>query len=178
MKKLIFKIVFKFGIIIAVLMSVPYFMMGGRLPPWVTSLIPSMGSATPKEAKLPKNITSVTTDKEVTYYKWVDANGQTHFGSTPPIGQQAEQKKLRPDTNLVQAVKVPEPESDEDGGPDVVSLGGGRKPGGSDKDGGGSDEPFNPYTPDGLQKMFDGARDAAKTMDQRNRELGRITGAE
>ena len=169
MKKLLFKIVFKFGIIIAVLLSVPYFMMGGRLPDWATGLM----SSQPAKPALPSNISSVVTDKEVTYYRWVDENGQTHFSNTRPTGQQAEQKTLRPNTNVVQAVKVPV-EEEESGGPSVFSLGSSKD--GKSKD--GDDETFNPYSPEGVQKLMDKAQDAAKMMDTRNKQLGKITGSE
>lgn len=166
MKKLLFKVAFKFGIIVAVLMSVPYFMMGGGLPDWASSLI----SSAPEEAPLPKNINSVVTDEEVSYYTWVDKYGQTHFSSTPPEGQVAELKKLRPDTNIVQAVKVPEKEEEKGGG--MFSLGSGKD--GTSRD--GEDEAFNPYSPEGVQKMVEQAKNAAAQMEKRNAELGKITG--
>lgn len=168
MKKLLFKVVFKFGIIIAVLMSVPYFMMGGRLPDWV----PGLTASKPDKPALPENITSVVTDQEVTYYRWTDENGQTHFSSTPPTGLQAEQHTLRPDTNIVQAVKVPEPEETSDG-PTIFSLGSGKD--GTSKE--GDDEAFNPYSPEGVQKLMDKARDAGEMMENRNRQLKNITGS-
>jgi hypothetical protein len=168
MKKLLFKIVFKFGIIIAVLMSVPYFMMGGKLPNWATGLVSSKSKA----PDLPKNITNVVTDKEVTYYQWVDEKGQTHYSSTPPPSRKAEMKKLRPDTNVVQAVKIPEDEEESSGG-NVLSLGGGKK----DKES-GEDEMFNPYSPEGVQKLINQAQEAASMMEKRNKALGRVTGAE
>ncbi len=167
MKKLLLKVIFKFGIIIAVLMSVPYFMMGGKPPAWLTGLI-SFKSEAPA---LPKNLTSVVTDKEVTYYQWVDENGQVHYSNAKPTGQAAEMKKLSPDTNVVQAVKVPEKAEDSSAG-GVLSLGGGKK------EKSGEDEPFNPYSPEGVKKLIEQAQDAAKMMEKRNKELGRITGTE
>jgi hypothetical protein len=168
MKKLLFKVIFKFGIIIAVLMSVPYFMMGGTLPDWAAGLF----SSEPDKPALPENLSSVVTDQEVTYYQWVDEQGQTHYSSTPPIGLAAEQKKLRPDTNLLQAVKVPQEEEASDG-PQIFSLGS-SKDGKSKKE--GDEEAFNPYSPEGVQKLMDKAQDAKKLMENHNRQLGKITG--
>ena len=168
MKKLLFKIVFKFGIIIAVLMSVPYFMMGGKLPGWASGLLSSA-----KESAGPMNISNAVTDKEVTYYQWVDEQGQTHYSNTPPTGLDAAQKKLSPNTNVVQAIKVPDEEEESAGG-SVLSLG-------SSKDGkseDGEDGAFNPYSPEGVQKLIKHAQDAASAMEKRNSELGKITGAE
>ena len=111
----------------------------------------------------------MVTDKEVTYYQWVDKQGQTHYSNTPPTDQVAEQKKLRPDTNVVQAVKVPEEEEDKGGG--ILTLGGSKN--GKSK---GDDEAFNPYSPEGVQKLIEKAQDAAAMMDARNKELGKVTG--
>ena len=169
MKKLLFKLIFKFGIIIAVLMSVPYFMMGGKLPDWAAGLF----SQQPAKPALPENISSVVTDKEVTYYQWVDEHGQTHYSSTPPVGQSAEQKKLRPDTNIVQAVKLPEEEEDSGIG-QILSLGSGKDGKSGDKK--GNDDVFNPYSPEGVQKLIENAQTAAKMMEQQNKQLGKITG--
>ena len=175
MKKLIFKIVFKFGIIIAVLMSVPYFMMGGRLPDWAISLIPFNTD----KPDLPSNISSAVTDQEVTYYQWVDEHGQTHYSNTPPAGMAAEQKMLRPDTNIVQAIKVPEPEESSQEGGRVFSLGssGKSKSGKDDKSGGGEGESLNPYSPDGIKNLVEQAQNAAKAMDNHNKQLGKLSGS-
>ena len=173
MKKLIFKVVFKFGIIIAVLLAVPYFMMGGQLPPWAASWLPSMTSSE-KPASVPKNLTNAVTDEKVTYYRWVDAQGQVHFSSQAPTGEQVEKKTLMPNTNVVQATKIPEPEEEVTVGGRVVTL---TKKGGKGGSGSGEDEAFNPYSPEGVQKMFENAQDAAKMMDTRNKELGKITGS-
>jgi len=169
MKKLLFKVIFKFGIIVAVLMSVPYFMMGGKLPDWAAGLF----SQEPARPALPENISSVVTDKEVTYYQWVDEHGQTHYSSTPPVGMAAEQKKLRPDTNVVQAVKLPEKE-EESGGGQIFSLGSSKDGKSGDKK--GDDEAFNPYSPEGVQKLIENAQSAAKMLEQHNKQLGKATG--
>ena len=168
MKKLLFKVFFKFGIIIAVLMAVPYIMMGGGkdLPGFLGGLF---SGSSKQQPATPKNITSVVTDKEVSYYQWVDENGQTHFSSTPPVGMQVEKKQLRPNTNVVQAVKVPQDEEDSQSAT-VFSLGGGK----DSKDGKGEDEAYNPYSPEGVQKIIDQAQQAAKMMESRNQELQKI----
>lgn len=166
MKKLLIKVAFKFGIILAVLLSVPYFMMGGSLPDWAAGLLKSQ----PAKPALPENIAPVVTDQEVNYYTWVDEHGQTHYSSTPPEDRSAEMKTLRPDTNIVQAVKVPKQEDESGGG--LFSLGSGK----DGKSADGDDEAFNPYSPEGVKKMVEKAQEAKAQLEKRNAELGKIVG--
>jgi len=44
---------------------------------------------------------------KTTVYKWVDENGNTQFGSTPPPGVNATAKTYNNNANLMSAVKVP-----------------------------------------------------------------------
>lgn len=61
------------------------------------------------KAQAPKNLTSVVTDKRVQVYKWRDEHGVMQFSNVPPAtDRDAEQVVLDPNSNLVQAVKVPE----------------------------------------------------------------------
>lgn len=59
------------------------------------------------EAKAPKNITNVTTDEKVQFYRWRDAHGVMQFSNTRPLAGGAEKIELKPNENVVQAVKVP-----------------------------------------------------------------------
>lgn len=166
MKKLLFKAI----LLVAVLLALPYYLLGGgNMPGFLKNIMPEK---TATEAKLPKNISNVVTDKEVTYYKWVDDQGHTHFSNTPPTGQQAEKKTLRPDTNIVKAVKVPEKEEESGGG--LFNLGN------SDKKKGDDDvDPTkleNPYSPEGISNLMKKAEKAKEMMNARNKELGKIVG--
>lgn len=89
-------------------------------------------------AKAPKNITSVTTDKKVQVYRWRDEHGVMQFTNTPPPdSRQAEVVELRPDTNLVKAIDVPEEQpEDKRSGPRVMTTG-------------------SPYTPEGMKDLLD-----------------------
>jgi hypothetical protein len=81
---------------------------------------------------------------------------------------------LRPDTNVVQAVKVPEEEEEGPSGGGILSLGSGSKDGSKDgEDGGGA---FNPYSPEGVQKLIDQAQGAATNMEKRNKQLEKFVG--
>jgi hypothetical protein len=89
-------------------------------------------------AKAPKNITSVTTDKKVQVYRWRDEHGVMQFTNTPPPdSRQAEIVELRPDTNLVKAIEVPEQQEEtKRSRPKVMTTG-------------------SPYTPDGVKDLLD-----------------------
>ena len=91
-----------------------------------------------EQAKTPKNLTNVTTDKKVQVYKWRDEHGVMQFTNTPPPEtRQAETVELVPDTNVVKAVKVVAQEADtKSRGPKVMSTGG-------------------PYTPAGVKELLD-----------------------
>jgi len=165
MKKLLFKMTF----VVVVMMAVPYFIMGGGKMPAFLDGIFDQGEKSPK---LPENVSSVVTDKDVTVYKWVDDQGRTHFGGVKPMNQKSEAKHLRSDANVMQAVKIPEAEEEENrsfGG--LISLGQkdknrkGKK-GGAD----GKIEPYqmeNPYTPEGMQNLLEGAQNVDGLLKQR-----------
>lgn len=156
MKKLIFKVFFKFGIIIGVLMAVPYYFYGGaEMPDFIKNL--GFGSGEPS-SKLPENISNVVTDKEVTVYQWVDENGVKHFGGTPPVGIVAEEKQLRPDQNIIQALKIPEEEEQEEkaSGPKVTNI------------------LKKAYTKEGVENLIDDAKGVQDMLDKRFEEQQKV----
>jgi hypothetical protein len=59
------------------------------------------------KAKAPKNLTSVSTDEKVQVYRWRDENGVMQYSSTPPESANAEQIELNPNSNVIEASKVP-----------------------------------------------------------------------
>lgn len=170
MKKLFIKLI----IVAIVLMAVPYYFLGGSLP--LPGFIQGMFSGS-SASKKPLTATSVTTDRDVTVYKWVDENGHTHFGEKPPVGEVAETMELKTDSNIMQATKIPEQEQEqEDFGGRVISLGkssGSKSKSGSDSDTEGDESEFefeNPYTPEGLQNLIENAQNVGKMMDQRQKQ--------
>jgi len=110
-------------------------------------------SGSDEHAKLPKNLTSVTTDEKVQVYKWRDQYGVMPFTNTPPPQtQQAELVVLTPDTNIVKAVEVPEEEPEQKrSGPAVMKTG-------------------NPYTPGGMKDLLDTTSSLATDMNQKQLE--------
>ena len=167
MKKLLFKLM----VVVIVLLAVPYYFLGGSLPlPGFLQGIFS-GSA---ESNKQISATSVRTDRDVTVYKCVDEKGHTHFSEKPPVGKAAQTIELKTNTNLMQAVKVPESEQAEQAsGAKVFSLG---KSFDSRSDSDLNSDPDdevsdggleNPYTPEGVQKLIENAQNVSKMMDQR-----------
>lgn len=106
--------------------------------------------------KAPKNIKAVVTDKKVEIYKWVDEHGVTQFSNTPPFeGGESEKIVLSPDTNVIDAIKIPEKEQKEAGGPTVFSL-------------------ASPYSPGGMKKMIDDSQDIKEKLNQRQAEQDKM----
>lgn len=138
-------------VVLCVLAVVPMFLFGDK------NLLAMFGLGPKDElselrAKAPKNFTSVTTDKKVTVYKWRDENGVLQFSSTPPPeGGPADTVELRPDTNLVKALKVPEEEPEKKSGPVVMST-------------------RSPYTPGGMKDMIDTTSNLKDTLNQQQLE--------
>ncbi len=88
------------------------------------------------------------------FYKWRDAEGNVHFTTVPPAdGVDYTVKEFDPDTNLIQAVKIPDPEptlekpttgevSSEDGQPKI-------------------------YDADQIKKLFEDTENIEKLLQQR-----------
>jgi len=114
-------------------------------------------TAADDEPKLPKNITNVTTDKKVQVYKWRDENGVMQFTNTPPPeAREAELVELRPDTNIVKAIEVPEEEpARERSGPSVTTLG-------------------NPYTPGGMKDLLETTSSLSEDLNQKHMEQQKL----
>ncbi len=103
------------------------------------------------KAKAPKNLTSVVSDEKVQVYKWRDKNGVMQFSNTPPPSDKgAEQVELDPNSNLMQAVKVPE-EKEEPA--EVANV---EKP--------------NPYSVKGMKKVMDDAKGVEQLLQQRHED--------
>lgn len=100
-------------------------------------------------AKLPENVKAVVTDRRVEVYTWFDEHGVKQFSNTPPPdGGESEKIVLSPDTNVIDAIKIPEEETEVASGSKVYSIG-------------------NPYTPGGMKKVIDDTMDARESLDQR-----------
>jgi hypothetical protein len=102
------------------------------------------------KAKAPKNLSNVVTDEKVQVYKWRDEHGVMQFSNTPPpTVSHAEQIVLDPNSNLMQAVKVPEKESPDE----VVKA-----------------EAPNPYSMKGMKKAMDEAKGVEEMLQKRHEE--------
>jgi hypothetical protein len=135
-------------IVLCVLAIIPMFLLGDN------SVLARFGldvfSGSDEHAKVPKNLTSVTTDEKVQVYKWRDQYGVMQFTNTPPPQtQQAELVVLTPDTNIVKAVEVPEEEPEQKRSRPAVMMTG------------------NPYTPGGMKDLLDTTSSLATDMNQK-----------
>ena len=116
--------------------------------------------STPDLPKLPdlggKNDSASVNDNNV-IYKWTDAEGRVQFSSSPPPeGIEFTAKGYDPNTNLIQAVKIPTEEvelkSEETGsGKDVTSL----------------DDISDVYSPEKIEKLFNDAKNIEKLLNDR-----------
>ncbi len=103
------------------------------------------------KAKAPKNLSSVVTDEKVQVYKWRDENGVMQFSNVPPsTDHNVEEGVLDPNSNLMQAVKVPE-EAPEKEAPQ----------------GAGQTKLPNPYSVKGVKKVMDDVRGVEELLKQR-----------
>lgn len=103
------------------------------------------------KAKAPKNLTNVVSDEKVQVYKWRDENGVMQFSNTPPpTGSGAEQVELDPNSNLMQAVKVPE-EKEEPA--EMAKV-----------------ESPSPYSVKGMKKAVDDAKGIEQLLQQRHED--------
>lgn len=167
MKKLLFKV----SLVAGLMLLVPYYLLGGGTMPGFLQDMFKSG----KEVVAPMtNMTSVSTDKEVTLYKCTNDQGHIEFSQSPCLGEGVT-IHLKPNVNVVQRTKIPEEEEAESEGGNVITLGNSgddnkKKEDAKDKKE-GELELGNPYDPDNIQKLVKDAQNVGKLMDQRNQQL-------
>ncbi len=142
--------IFSMMITLGIMLAVPLIYMGKLDPMGLFDSGFSMGSSelSKLKAKAPKNLSNVVTDEKVQIYKWRDEKGIMQFSNTPPpTGGNAERVELDPNSNLMQAVKVPEKEEEKE----VVQT-----------------KPPNPYSPSGMQKTMEDVRGVEDMLNKRH----------
>ena len=106
--------------------------------------------------KAPKNIKAVVTDKKVEVYKWTDEHGIMQFSSIPPQeGYTSEMMVLSPNTNVLDAVKIPEKEKPAELKQQVFNVG-------------------SAYTPSGMKKMVDDSSELQEKLNQRQADQDKM----
>ena len=104
------------------------------------------------KASAPKNLSSVVTDEKVEVYKWRDENGVMQFSNTPPpTDSRAEKVVLDPNSNLMQAVKVPVKEEPEEKKVEQTQA-------------------PSPYSPKTMKKVMDDVKNVENMMQQRQQQ--------
>ncbi len=142
--------IFSMLIILGVVSVMPMIYMGKFDPLSFFESGFSMGGSefSKLKAKAPKNLSNAVTDEKVQVYKWRDENGVMQFSNTPPpTGGAAEQVVLDPNSNLMQAVKVP---AEEEVKQEVEA----KSP--------------SPYSVKGMKKVVDDARGVEELLQQRH----------
>lgn len=112
------------------------------------------------QEKTPKNVQAVVTDREVVVYKWLDVYGVMQFSSIPPTpadGIEAEMMVLSPNTNVMDALKIPKEEDKAEQKPNIISLG-------------------SPYSPEGMKGMIDDSMQLQEQMTQQQAEQEKMMG--
>ncbi len=152
--KFFFKLLLKAGITLGVMfIGYKYILMGGE-----GFQIPGMGNVTSTAQKGITGLGNAVVDKEVTVYQWVDAQGTTHYGSTPPTGQgNYETKAIHTSTNLMSAHKSAEKEEEEESPyKSRISRVG------------------SVYSPEGVKKLMEDAKNTSKLLEERAAEQERM----
>ena len=143
------KLLLKAGITLGVMfIGYKYILTGG-----IGFQIPGMQGAASKAEKGLSELGNAVVDKEVTVYQWVDAQGQTHYGSTPPTGQgNYEKKAIHTSTNVMNAQKIAEEEEQEETQKSRVSKVG------------------SVYSPEGVKDLMEDAKNTSKLLEERAAE--------
>ena len=141
-------------IVMTLLIAIPVFLLGDG--DFAKNFNFGTGSAGDEiedlQEKAPKNVQAVVTDKKIEIYKWVDEYGVMQFSNTPPFGgDKFEKMVLSPDTNIMDAIKIPEKEEEAEAEQQIFSVG-------------------NPYSPDGMKKMIDDSENIKENLNLRQAE--------
>jgi len=106
------------------------------------------------KASAPKSLSSVVTDEKVEVYKWRDKNGVMQFSNMPPPTEsKAEKVILDPNSNLMQAVKIPVKEEPKE--KEVVQT---------------QTQAPSPYSPKAMKKIMKDVKNVENLMQQRQEQ--------
>ena len=110
------------------------------------------------DAKMSAPLDEDLSGKDI-FYKWYDSDGSIQFTSEPPPeGIEYTLKGFDPDTNLIQAVKVPSEESGSDESTPAQSK---------------SSDPEDigiPYSQESIKKLFEDTDNIEKLLKQRSQD--------
>jgi len=151
--KFFVKLLLKAGITLGVMfIGYKYILTGG-----IGFEIPGMQGVGSKAEKGLSELGNAVVDKEVTVYQWVDAQGQTHYGSTPPTGQgNYEKKAIHTSANVMSAHKIAEEEEEEETQKSRFSRVG------------------KVYSPEGVKDLMEEAKDTSKLLEERAAEQEKL----
>ncbi len=146
--------IFKMLLVLGIMLAIPLIYMG-RFEPMAfldSGLSTGRSGFDELKGKTPKNLSNAITDEKVQVYKWRDKNGVMQFSNMPPAdGGNAQQVTLDPNSNLIQAVKIPEKETESE-----VKV--------------EKKKSLNPYSVNGAKKVIDDAMAVEDMMNQRHEQ--------
>ena len=97
-----------------------------------------------------------------TFYKWYDDEGNVQFTTEPPPdGVEYTVKEFDPDTNVIQAVEVPDKEPQ----PEISDIRIDNQVAGQSPD-----EDLNPYSKERIEKLMEDTKNIEKLLNQRVRD--------
>ncbi len=151
--KFFFKLLIKAGVTLGIVFFGYKFILSGdsgfKLP-WVSDVAD-------EASKGINELGNAIVKKDVTVYQWVDANGITQFGGTPPTGQgEYNKKQIRASTNVMQAFQSPSKEAEEPKQKSRVARVG------------------SVYSPEGVKNMMDDAGNVTEQMNERMAEQEKL----
>lgn len=136
------------------------YLMTGRAP-WVLFELPAGADIdlSPELPQVPDSVSDALPAEKEIVYKWRDAEGVLQYSNRPPPeGVDARVVEINPDTNMIGAVRVSEQ-------PDEDQQSKSSAPPARQRDA----ESPRLYSPKGVKKLFDDARDAKKQLEARDR---------
>jgi hypothetical protein len=102
--------------------------------------------------KVPKGVKAVVTDEEVEVYKWRNEHGILQFSEVSPANvDEVEKIVLSPDVNIIDAIKIPEKESEKKQKPNIISL-------------------RSPYSVDGMKGMINDSMQVQQDLNEKQAE--------
>lgn len=141
-------------VILGVISILPMIYMGKIEPKaFIESILNADFKLSGLDVKVPEKLSNMTNDNKIQVYKWRDQNGVMQFSNEPPPATiDAEQIELNPNSNVVQAIKIPEKKSIE-----------------KVKNVAKTDMP-NPYSVKGMKKVMDDAKNVEHILQQRHED--------
>ncbi len=106
-----------------------------------------------------KNVDTINSGSPNSIYEWKDAEGNLQFSNTPPAeGIEYTVREYDPNTNVIQSIELPAEETEASTEPQtnqkIIS----------------SEDPSDVYSPEGVKKLIDDAKNIENILNDRLKE--------